>query len=108
MIDSEKKDRILAEIKAGRFIYKRGLHEEVIKELDSDGLLDISRTKDGTDVDLTPRGKTFISEGGYEQIEKKKAKEKRTKQISKALKWIIVTIVAAFISGIIGKLTNLL
>lgn len=75
MTDSEKKDRILAEIKAGRFIYKRGLHEEVIKEIDSDGLLDISRTKDGTDVDLTPRGKTFISEGGYKQIEKKKPKK---------------------------------
>lgn len=105
MIEPKQKDAILAEIKANTFEYK-SLHAEVIEVLDTDGLIDITRTKDGTDVDLTNKGKAFIKDGGYVAAEKEKAKEARKKRLSKALTWILCTVVAAIISVAIERLIN--
>lgn len=106
MITTEEKDIILAEIKAGRFEYRKALHEEAIKEMNLDGLLNVSRTKDGTDVDLTSKGKTFISEGGYTELEKEKNKEKRKEYIMRALFFVLGAVVVKTIDILLPRLLS--
>lgn len=106
MNKAEEKDLILAEIKAGRFEYKKALHEEVIKEMELHALIDVSRTKDGTDVDLTSKGKAFVSKGGYVALEETKKKEKHREYIKRAFFFLLGAIVAKMIDILLSHLLS--
>lgn len=106
MNKTEEKDLILAEIKAGRFEYKKALHEEIIKEMELHTLIDVSRTKDGTDVDLTSKGKTFINEGGYAALEEAKKKENRKEYIKRAFFFVLGAITVKMIDILLSHLLS--
>ena len=82
---AKEKDKILLEIKADMFDYKKAIHGEIIPELKRSGYVDITRTKDGSFFDITDKGRAFLNSGGFSTIKKEKTKSK----YNKALIWII-------------------
>ena len=95
---AKEKDQVLAAIKADAFNYNKSLHSDIVSELEENGYIKVTRTKDGSFHDITDKGKVFIKEGGYVAANKKNALEWCKKHASK-----IFYIILAAVVGILAK-----
>lgn len=76
MNKSKNKDKLLNDIRNNSFDYNAGSHATMIADFERDGLVIVSRTKDGVDCDITDMGASFLCDGGYVAIAKKEKKKK--------------------------------
>ena len=88
MNKSENKDKALNEIRNNSFEYNIESHAAMVADFERDGLVIVSRTKDGVACDITDKGVSFLSSGGYAAI----AKEKSREQLKKNLERVFFTI----------------
>ena len=56
MNKSKNKDKLLNDIRNNSFDYNAGSHATMIADFERDGLVIVSRTKDGVDCDITDMG----------------------------------------------------
>lgn len=96
----KEKDKVLLAIQNETFEYKEGVHGVIISELEDYGYIDIESTKDGNWFDITNKGESFLSEGGFSAMEKDKIK-KRNKEY-------IVRIIFLIIGAVIMKIVDVL
>lgn len=59
MNKSKNKDKLLNDIRNNSFDYNAGSHATMIADFERDGLVIVSRTKDGVDCDITDMGDSF-------------------------------------------------
>lgn len=83
MNKSENKNKVLNEIKNSSFEYNAERNAAMIAEFERDGLVIVSRTKDGVDCDITDKGISFLCSGGYAAIEKEKSREQLKKNLER-------------------------
>ena len=55
MNKSKNKDKLLNDIRNNSFDYNAGSHATMIADFERDGLVIVSRTKDGVDCDITDK-----------------------------------------------------
>lgn len=101
MNKSKNKDKLLNDIRNNSFDYNAGSHATMIADFERDGLVIVSRTKDGVDCDITDMGASFLCDGGYVAICKGKKKKK------KVLKWTVEAITAIAIGVIVSLIVAL-
>ena len=100
MNKSKNKDKLLNDIRNNSFDYNAGSHATMIADFERDGLVIVSRTKDGVDCDITEMGDSFLCDGGYVAIAKKEKKKK-------VLKWTVEAITAIAIGVIVSLIVAL-
>lgn len=106
MTQAKIKDRILSEIKAftpHQQIAELGKH---LPELERDGLVDIWRDEQSEPIALriTKKGESFIANGGYSSLRKKKITNKSLTALPRFAKWLLAALLLALIASISDRI----
>lgn len=83
-ITPEIKDENLRDLLDGGLIYN-GEDRNIAAILYSDGYANLTATKDGDVCTITPKGKSFLAQGGYTAIEKEKERRHKEAETAKEI-----------------------
>ena len=111
MFTAKEKDDILIQIDKGSINSENTITNEIVRELESEGLVQAIYASGGVvyDCTLLPKGELFL--GGYTKLEKDRLKaqnkiwwkERGTKIADQLITLIITGIIGGFIGGFIGS-----
>lgn len=108
MNQAKTKDRILADIKAFKPLNEIEGLDKHLPELERDGLVKVWSNEQGKPITLrlTKNGESFVLNGGYRSLRRKKITNKSLTALPRFAKWLLAALLLALIASISDKIID--